>query len=723
MPGAPDLLLAEPLQLLAGEPSPLGATLTDEGVNFALYASHADAVELCVFDSLGERELARVRLPMRTENVWHGLLPPPLGTAGVVYGYRVYGPYDPARGLRHHPSKLLIDPYAHALAGRFTWHDALHVEHMGINALDERDSAPYNHKGRVIDPTFDWSGDYSPAIPWRDTIIYELHVKGFTRLHPDVPEQHRGTYLGLAHPSVTGYLRRLGVTAVELLPVQSFIPERFLVEKGLTNYWGYNSINWFAPAQQYAVQDPVTEFKTMVKALHAAGIEVILDVVFNHTAEGNEFGPTLSWRGIDNPTYYKLEADNPRHYQNRTGVGNTISVSQAASRQLIVDCLRYWAEEMHVDGFRFDLAAVLGRDDSRFQRDSRFFQAIAAEPALRYTKLIAEPWDVGFEGYQLGRFPPSWSEWNDLYRDTMRAFWRGNPGILGNFAERFAGSSDLFRASGRRPTASVNYVACHDGFTLYDTAAYNEKHNEANLEDNRDGHNHNLSYNYGIEGPTSDPRIEALRFHHVRNLLAMLLLSQGVPMLQAGDEFARTQGGNNNGYCQDNELSWVNWSCAQKHADLVEFVRHLIDLRKQAPGLRRDTFLKGARQADREHKDVSWRHPEGHELMASDWHDGEARSIGVLFGHAFVDARDSTSGNVFLLCNSSDLPVNFRLPPTHAEEPWRVVFDTAELHSINNPTLSTGEHCVVAARSCVLLADGDIPSDLAPLASADATRA
>jgi glycogen operon protein len=717
MPGAPELPLAEPMELLDGEPTPLGATLTDEGVNFAVYASQADAVELCLFDSQGEREIMRLKLPARTQNVWHGLLPAPMGAPGIVYGYRVYGPYDPDRGLRHHPSKLLIDPYARAVAGRFTWHDALHVEHMDSNALDERDSAPYNLKGRVIDSMFDWSGDIAPAIPWRDTIIYELHVKGFTYLHPEVPEALRGKYLGLAHPAVIDYLRRLGITAVELLPVQEFISERFLIEKSLTNYWGYNPINWFAPAQKYAIHDPVTEFKTMVKALHAAGIEVILDVVFNHTAEGNEFGPTLSWRGFDNTAYYKLEPDNLRHYQNRTGVGNTIAASEPAARQLIVDCLRYWVEEMHVDGFRFDLAAVLGRDDSRFQRDSRFFQAIAAEPALRYTKLIAEPWDVGYDGYQLGRFPPSWSEWNDLYRDTMRAFWRGNPGIVGNFAERFAGSSDLFRASGRRPTASVNYVACHDGFTLYDTAAYNEKHNEANLEDNRDGHNHNLSYNYGIEGETDDPRIQSLRLRHVRNLLATLLLSQGVPMLQAGDEFARTQRGNNNAYCQDNELSWVDWRCAQKHSELIDFVRQLIDLRKQAPGLRRDTFLKGARQVDREHKDVSWRHPEGHELMASDWHDSEARAIGVLFGHAFTDTRDKSSGNLFLLCNSGDLAVNFKLPPTHAEEAWRVVFDTAHLHSTNTPMLATGEYCIVAARSCVLLADGDVPSALAPPAA------
>lgn len=710
---APELTSTDTVQLFAGEPAPLGATLTEDGVNFAVHAADADAIELCLFDAQGERELMRLRLPERTGTVWHGLLPPPWGAAGLVYGYRAYGRYDPAHGLRHHPAKLLIDPYAQDLAGRFEWHDALHAEQPGSNAPDERDSGPYNLKGRVVDHAFDWSGDYSPATPWRDTIIYELHVKGFTRLHPAVPEAQRGTYLGLAHPAVIAHLQRIGITAVELLPVQAFVPERFLVDKGLTNYWGYNSINWFAPAAQYAVSDPVNEFKTMVKALHAAGIEVILDVVFNHTAEGSELGPTLSWRGLDNIAYYKLEYDNLRRYQNRTGCGNTISVASAAARQLIVDCLRYWVEEMHVDGFRFDLAAVLGRDDGRFRRDSRFFQDIAAEPALRYTKLLAEPWDVGFEGYQLGRFPPNWSEWNDLYRDTMRAYWRGNPGILGNFAERFAGSSDLFRAAGRRPTASLNFVACHDGFTLYDSATYDEKHNEANLEDNRDGHNHNLSYNYGVEGPTSDERINALRQRHVRNLLATLLLSQGVPMLQAGDEFARTQRGNNNAYCQDNELAWVDWSCATRHGELVEFVRKLVDLRKQAPGLRRDTFLKGARQADREHKDVSWRHPEGHELMASDWHDAEARSIGVLFGHAFVDAHDGSSGNVFLLCNSSDLAVNFKLPPTHAEEPWHVVFDTAQLHPQNKPPLASGEHCIVAARSCVLLADGEIPSGLA----------
>ena len=448
----------------------------------------------------------------------------------------------------------------------------------------------------MIDSAFDWGDDIAPSVPWRDSVIYELHVKGYTKLHPLVPERERGTYLGLARPEVIAHLRHLGVTAVELLPVQAFIPEKFLVERGLVNYWGYNPLAWFAPAPQYALEDAVAEFKTMVKALHGAGIEVILDVVFNHTAEGNESGPTLSLRGLDNATYYWLEPKSPAQYVNRSGTGNTIGIDHNATRDLIIDCLRYWVEEMHVDGFRFDLAAVLGRDNGRFRTDAPFFKALAAEPVLRYVKLIAEPWDIGVEGYQLSRFPAGWAEWNDLYRDTMRGFWRGNPGILGNFAERFAGSSDLFRASGRRPTASINYVACHDGFTLYDTTAYNDKHNEANLEDSRDGHNHNLSWNCGVEGPTDDPAVAELRERQVRNLLATLLVSQGVPMLQAGDEFGRTQRGNNNAYCQDNEISWVDWDLAKRRVWLTAFVRQLLTLRKHAPGLRRDTFLKGARQ-------------------------------------------------------------------------------------------------------------------------------
>ncbi|HJY36996.1 MAG TPA: glycogen debranching protein GlgX, partial [Steroidobacteraceae bacterium] len=647
--------------LLPGSPEPLGATWTGEGVNFAVYSSGASNVEVCLFDATGEREVRRLALPERTDNVWHGFLPVPHGVPGLVYGLRAHGPYDPPHGLRYNGNKLLLDPHARAVVGTFTWHAAL-LGHGESDRPDTADSAPYNYKARVIDNAFDWGDDIAPSVPWRDSVIYELHVKGFTKLHPLVPERERGTYLGLARPEVIAHLKQLGITAIELLPVQAFISEKFIADRGLTNYWGYNSLAWFAPAPQYAIDDAVTEFKTMVKALHAAGIEVILDVVFNHTAEGNETGPTLSLRGLDNATYYWLEPKSLSQYVNRTGTGNTLAMGHNATRDLVIDCLRYWVEEMHVDGFRFDLAAVLGRDNGRFRTDAAFFKALAAEQSLRYVKLIAEPWDIGVDGYQLSHFPAGWAEWNDLYRDTMRGFWRGNPGILGNFAERFAGSSDLFRASGRRPTASINYVACHDGFTLYDATAYNDKHNEANLEDNRDGHNHNLSWNCGVEGPSEDPLVMELRERQVRNLLATLLVSQGVPMLQAGDEFGRTQRGNNNAYCQDNEMSWVDWNLASRRVWLTAFVRQLLTLRKRASGLRRDTFLKGARQVDREHKDVSWRHPLGHEMNAGDWHNESARALGVLIGHAFADPHGTPNGHLLFLCNTGDTPVDFRLP-------------------------------------------------------------
>ncbi len=615
------------ITLQPGEPAPLGATWTQAGVNFAVHCDGANQVELCLFDAAGEREIARGVLPELHNGVAYGFLPAPVGVPGLSYGYRASGSYDPTHGLRFNPHKLLIDPHARALAGRFEWHDALFgfsgdEAHDQLNTLD---SAPYVYKSRVVDPSFDWTGDHAPATPWRDSVVYELHVKGYTQLHPDVPEALRGKYLGLAQPAVIAHLKRLGITAVELMPVQAFASERGLLARGLHNYWGYNPVAYFAPASEYAVSDPVIEFKRMVKALHAAGIEVILDVVFNHTVEGNQLGPTLSLKGLNNAGYYRLDPQQPRLYQDRSGCGNTIAIRHEPTLQLVIDCLRYWVEEMRVDGFRFDLAPVLGRDDGRFRTDANFFKAVAAESSLRYVKLIAEPWDVGPDGYQLSRFPAGWSEWNDLYRDTMRGFWRGNPGDLGRFAERFAGSSDLFRASGRRPTASINYVACHDGFTLYDAVAYNDKHNAANGENDLDGHNYNLSWNCGAEGATADVQVNDLRQRQMRNLLATLLLSQGVPMLQAGDEFARTQQGNNNAYCQDNAISWIDWTRATDYAPLTDFVCALIALRRRSQGLRRDTFLKGARQADREHKDVSWRHASGGELTAADWHDPDAR--------------------------------------------------------------------------------------------------
>jgi isoamylase len=710
-------LTSAPLTLSAGEPAPLGATWTNAGVNFAVHCGSAEHVELCLFDVQADgqaQEVARLVMPEITGGVAHGFLAAPAGRPGLIYGYRAKGEYDPARGLRYNSHKLLIDPYARALTGRFIWHDALfgffgqEAEHR----LNIEDSAPYTFKGVVADPAFDWDNDHPPATPWRDSFIYELHVKGFTQQHPDVPEHLRGKYLALAEPAVLNYLKKLGVTAVELLPIQAFVSERELLARGLSNYWGYNSIAYFAPAPQYAVNDAVLEFKQMVKALHAAGIEVILDVVFNHTAEGNEHGPTLSFKGLDNPGYYRLDPHNPRHYQDRTGCGNTLAIGHAVTLQLVIDCLRYWVEEMRVDGFRFDLAPVLGRDDGRFRADGGFFKALANESSLRYVKLIAEPWDVGPDGYQLSRFPTGWSEWNDLYRDTLRGFWRGNPGDLGRFAERFAGSSDLFRSSGRRPTASINYVACHDGFALYDLTAYNEKHNEANGEDNRDGHSYNLSWNFGVEGHSDDPDIIDLRERQMRNLLATLLLSQGVPMLQAGDEFGRTQRGNNNAYCQDNDIGWVDWSLATSRAGLVDFVSMLTALRRRSAGLRRDTFLKGARQADREHKDVSWRHPNGGELTAADWHDGEARAIGVLIGHAFADLHGVPNGHLLLLCNASDQTVRFVLPPALRDVQWQLVFDTSHWQAAPSARHISAEAYELAPHAAALLADGYAPTSL-----------
>ena len=695
--------------LATGSPAPLGATLTSDGVNFAVYSSTAELVELCLFDPSGERELARLPLPGRTQDVWHGMLAAPQGAAGLVYGYRAHGTFDPARGLRHNPAKLLIDPYAVALAGRFAWNDALHDPG---SRPDPTDSARWNYKCRVVDRAFDWGDDHPPAVPWRDSVLYELHVKGYTKLHPAVPENLRGTYLGLAHPAVIDHLRRLGITAVELLPVQASISERILVERGLANYWGYNSLAWFAPAPQHAVSDAVVEFKTMVKALHAAGIEVILDVVFNHTAEGNEHGPTLSLKGFDNRAYYRLQRD-PRGYVNHTGCGNTLEIGHPAARQLVIDCLKYWVEEMHVDGFRFDLAPVLGRDDGRFRPDAAFFRDLRGELELRYVKLIAEPWDVGPDGYQLGRFPSGWSEWNDRYRDSVRSFWRGDAGALGAFAERLAGSSDLFRHHGRRPTASVNLITCHDGFTLADLVAYDRKHNEANLEDNGDGHDHNLSWNNGVEGPTDDPQVRGLREQQMRNLLATLLLSYGVPMLQAGDEFARTQGGNNNAYCQDNEIAWLDWRRAASHAGLADFVRRLIQIRQRAAGLRRDTFLKGARRPGQPLKDVTWVHPEGREMSEADWHASQSGVLGVLIGHAFLDLHGAANAHLLFLCNARTSSVVFHLPVTAAGVRWRCVFDT---HYWREPGRVAGRECgseyVLEAHSAALLADSEAPSSI-----------
>jgi isoamylase len=691
-----------PLSLEPGTAQPLGASWTDRGTNFAVLSTNATRVDLCLFDASGRTETARLPLPSRTGDVWHGFLPARSGGPGTLYGYRVHGPYQPSEGHRFNPAKLLVDPCAAALQGELDWHPSLKGAEPGNDGVpDATDSAGHVPKCRVVDPAFDWGAVRSPNVPWRDTIIYELHVKGYTQRHPAVPEQLRGKYLGLAQPAVLDHLKRLGVTTVELMPCQAFVSEQFLVDRGLSNYWGYNPVAWFAPDARYALADPVAEFKTMVRALHGAGLEVVLDVVFNHTAEGNESGPTLSLRGFDNALYYRLFPHDRSHYKNFTGCGNTVNFDNLEVRSLVLDCLRYWTTEMRVDGFRFDLAPVLGRDSSGYSASAPFFSALRSDPVLAYVKLIAEPWDVGPGGYQLGHFPAGWSEWNDRYRDTMRAFWRGDRGLVGAFAERFAGSSDLFRQGARKPTASVNFIAAHDGFTLEDAVSYNVRHNEANLENGDDGHAHNLSWNCGVEGPTDDPVVSELRSRQASNLLATLFLSQGVPMLLAGDEFGHTQRGNNNAYCQDNEISWLDWSLPEKNAGRLRFVRMLIDLRRSRLWLRRDTFLKGARRGTHA-KDVTWLHASGRELTDADWQDSGLRSIAVHMNGAPSGSTDR--GDLLVVFNAGDSPIDMALPSPPEGSSWRLVFETGGGVS-GTPALrfAGGQLLPVGNRSTVLL--------------------
>jgi glycogen operon protein len=655
----------------AGLPRPLGATWTKSGVNFAIFSTNATRIEVALFDAISGSESARYDLPARAGDVWHGFLSGQGAVPGALYAFHVHGPNEPENGHRFDPSAALIDPYARELSF----------------------ATPL--RSRVVDGHFEWNGDRPPAIPWRDSVIYELHTKGFTRLHPDVPEAWRGKYLGLTAPSVINHLKSIGVTAVELLPCQSFVSEPHLRERGLNNYWGYNSVAWFSPANEYAVENAVVEFKTMVRALHAAGLEVILDVVFNHTAEGNEAGPLLSLRGIDNSVYYRLMPDK-RLYDNVTGTGNTVNCDHPQVRALIVSCLKYWVEDFHVDGFRFDLATVLARDEHGFNEHSMLFKAVQDEPALEQIKLIAEPWDVGWGGYQLGRFPPGWAEWNDRYRDTVRSFWRRDPGKVGELAERFAGSSDLFRHNGRRPTANINFVTAHDGFTLQDLVSYNERHNEANHENNGDGASNNLSWNCGVEGPTEDAGVRDLRRRQMRNLLATLVLSQGVPMLQAGDEFGRTQHGNNNAYCQDNEISWIDWGLCSANRDLVEFVRLLTNLRRQHPELRRETFLKGTASRTGV-KDVSWLHLSGAEMTQNDWQDGHVRTLGVLFGN-----RNNAAHRLLFLLNAGDGAQEFSVPAAPAGSPWICRFDTAR-NELEVKALDPSSKYPMVANSAALL--------------------
>jgi len=653
-------------------------------VNFALFSEHAERVELCLFDPSGRREIARLPLRWQTDLVWHSYLPE--ARPGQLYGYRVHGPYNPARGQRFNPAKLLLDPYAKSIVGAIKWSDALFGYRVGHKkedlSFDRRDSAPGMPKCKVIDPAFTWADDRPPRIPWHQTIIYELHVKGFTQRHPDVPAHLRGTYAALATGPVIEYFKRLGITAVELMPVHVFVDDRHLLEKGLRNYWGYNSIGFFAPDIRYAATDLTAEFKTMVKTLHSNGIEVILDVVYNHTAEGSQLGPTLCFRGIDNESYYRLNPADPRYHMDYTGCGNTLNMRHPRVLQLIMDSLRYWVLEMHVDGFRFDLASALARELHEVDRLSAFFDIIHQDPVLSQVKLIAEPWDLGEGGYQVGNFPIGWTEWNGKYRDTMRAYWKGDGGVIGELANRLTGSSDLYESNGRRPHASINFVTAHDGFTLHDLVSFNDKHNEANQEDNRDGENNNLAWNCGVEGPTDDPAINVLRAQQKRNFLATLFLSQGVPMLLAGDEMARTQAGNNNAYCQDNELTWVNWDLTSEDRKLLEFAQRMIALNKTHPVFRRRSFFEGRRVAGTAIKDIVWLKHDGNEMTDEEWQLSHARCLGVVLAGEALEETDERGRPVqdddfLLLLNAHHEEISFVLPVFNPETHWTLEFDTS----------------------------------------------
>jgi len=698
-----------------GRPYPLGATWDGEGVNFALFSENATAVELCLFDRADqEKETHRIRVEERTNQIWHIYLPE--ARPGLLYGYRVHGPYDPAAGHRFNPSKLLIDPYAKALTGDVQWSDAMFGYRIGDPeadaSYDERNNAANVPKSVVIEQAFTWGDDRPLRRPWNETVIYEMHVRGFTKRHPDVPEGLRGTYAGLATRPVIEHLQSLGVTAVELLPVHAFVTDKHLLDKDLTNYWGYNTIGYFAPDPRYAAQPErgIWQFKTMVKTFHSAGIEVILDVVYNHTAEGNHLGPTLSFRGIDNATYYRLVPDNQRYYMDYTGCGNSLNVRHPLTLQLIMDSLRYWVQDMHIDGFRFDLASTLARELHDVDRLSAFFDIIHQDPVLAQVKLIAEPWDLGEGGYQVGNFPPGWAEWNGKYRDSIRRYWKGDGGQVAEVGYRLSGSSDLYEGSGRRPHASINFVVAHDGFTLQDLVSYNGKHNEANGEDNRDGSDDNQSWNCGAEGPTDDAAVNELRQRQKRNMLTTLFLSQGVPMLCMGDEVGRTQHGNNNAYCQDNEISWFNWNWSKQDQALLDFTTFLIELRQRHPVFHRRQFFQGRRIHGAEVKDIAWFRPDGKEMTEEDWNQGFARCLGVrLAGDAIAetDAQgDPIRDDTFLiLLNAHHEPITFILPAHKRGVRWELVFDTRDglPAGPRSPNLKGGASYDLEHRSMALL--------------------
>jgi glycogen operon protein len=669
-----------------GGPYPLGATWDGEGVNFALYAENASAVELCLFEGMhATRESERIRLKERSHHIWHCYLPE--AKPGQLYGYRVYGPYEPQKGQRFNPNKVLIDPYAKAISGVIHWHDSLFGYELGHPDADlsfsTTDSAPYIPKSVVVDPNFDWEGDQPPKVPYHKTIIYETHVKGFTYLHPDIPEEIRGTYAAIAHPATIKYLKELGITAIELMPVHQFVNDRILMDKGLSNYWGYNTIGFFAPDVRYSASgtlgQQVGEFKTMVKELHKAGIEVILDVVYNHTGEGNHMGPTLSLRGIDNAEYYRLTSDK-RFYMDYTGTGNTLNAMVPNVLRLIMDSLRYWILDMHVDGFRFDLASTLARELHEVDRLGSFFDIIHQDPVISQVKLIAEPWDIGEGGYQVGKFPPGWAEWNGKYRDCIRDFWRGANSMLAEFALRLTGSPDLYFNEYRHPFASINFVTAHDGFTLNDLVSYNEKHNLANGEDNRDGEDHNRSWNCGAEGETADVKIKALRDRQKRNFMATLFLSQGVPMIVAGDEMGRTQWGNNNAYCQDNEISWIDWVNGDK--ELLAFTQKLIHFYKEHPAFSRRRWFKGRPIKGIGVEDIAWFLPNGTEMTEENWTNDFAKSLAVYLNGRGLRSTGSKGemildDNFYLIFNAYHGPLHYKLPVARYGGSWTMVLNTA----------------------------------------------
>jgi isoamylase len=706
-----------------GKASPLGATFDGAGVNFALYSANADKVELCLFDRTGMREILRVALPECTDEIWHGYLPD--ARPGLLYGYRVHGPYQPDRGHRFNPHKLLLDPYARALQGSIKWSDA----HFGYRpgspredlTLDRRDNARGMPKCRVVETAFSWGDDRPPRHPAHRSVIYEAHLRGFTMRHPAVSSQLRGTAAAMSSPQVVDYVRSLGVTAIELLPVQAFVDDRRLIAHNLVNYWGYNTIGFFAPEPRYLASGLISEFQVMVRRLHDAGVEVILDVVYNHTAEGNHLGPTLCFKGIDNASYYRLQPDNPRFYVDHTGTGNSLNLGHPAVLQLVMDSLRYWVEVMHVDGFRFDLATTLARNSlGSFDRDGGFLAAIRQDPVLSGVKLIAEPWDVGPDGYQLGNFGPGWAEWNDRYRDTVRRFWRGDAGMLQELAARLVGSADLFDRQHRRPSTSVNFVTAHDGLTLQDLVSYEQKHNEANLEDNHDGNDSNHSANYGVEGATDDPAIRAIRRRQRRNFLATLLLSQGMPMLLAGDELGRTQGGNNNAYCQNNETSWLDWGgLANPDLDEVEFVQALIELRLEHPILRWPVFLHAQRSKDGI-KDIAWLGPDGREKTPEQWHDPEQRVLALMLnseaGALLTPEGTAMPGEILLLVfNAQPEPLTFTMPELPRQGVWTCLLDTALTEAETPSRIPSGQGRQIDARSVAvfIFVASDAPSGAA----------